>query len=48
MRENLKIVKTDILRDSRLERRIMEYNREAIIYYMVIVGGVMLVLAFVW
>ena len=48
MREHLKIVKTDILRDTRLERRIMEYNRESVIYYLMIFGGGLLLYAFIW
>ena len=48
MREHLKIVKTDILRDTRLEKRVMDYNRESLIYYMAIVGAALILYAFIW
>jgi len=48
MKEHLKIVQTDILRDSRLERRVIEYNREMLLYLMTIAGSAMILFAFIW
>jgi hypothetical protein len=48
MRENLKIVTNRILRDERTERRIIEINRERYLYIMIVIGGVLLVYAFMY
>lgn len=42
MREQIQIKIPKMVRDRRTERRIMEFNREQIVYYMMIVGGVLL------
>lgn len=48
MRENFKIVTNQFLRDSRLERRIVEYNRERIAMMMILAGCVLLVVGIIW
>lgn len=45
MREQIKIVIPSLVRDRRTERRIMEFNRELTVYYLIIFGGVLLLAA---
>ena len=45
MREKFRIVPTPMLRNERLERRVVEYNREQIFYIILVVGGVMVLIA---
>jgi len=45
MREKFRIVPTPMLRNERLERRVVEYNREQIFYIMMVIGGVLLFIA---
>lgn len=45
MRERILIKIPDIIRDPRVERRVMEYNREEIVYYMMIIGCILLLVA---
>lgn len=48
MRENVKIVTNRILRDERIERRIVEANRERFLYALLVVGGILLLLGLLW
>jgi uncharacterized integral membrane protein len=48
MKENVKIITNEILRDSRTERRIIEMNRERFIYMILLVGAILLLLALLW
>jgi hypothetical protein len=41
MRERFLIKIPQLVRDRRMERRIMEYNREEVVYYMVLVGCIL-------
>jgi len=43
-----KIVTNQILRDSRIERRIIEMNRERMLYLMLVIGAILLLLALLW
>jgi len=43
-----KIVPHPVLRDRRTERRIIESNRETIIYGMMAAGGVLIFVALIW
>jgi hypothetical protein len=44
----VRIVVPPYLRDPGLERRIVEYNRDALIYSMLVVGSVLLLIGFLW
>ena len=43
-----RIVTNRILRDESIERRIIEQNRERLMYVMMLAGGIMLVIALLW
>ena len=43
-----KIVTNEILRDTRTERRIIEMNRERMMYMMLVIGAILLLLALLW
>jgi hypothetical protein len=48
VREHLKIITNRILRDERIERRIIEENRERIFYTMILIGGVLVLIAMLY
>lgn len=42
-------ISTDkVTRDPRLERRLIEYNRDRYAYFMLLFGSIMLLLAIIW
>ena len=45
---SFKIVTDRVVRNPSLERKLIEYNREMYLYYMIIVGCVMVLFAVVW
>lgn len=45
MKERFKIITGVTVRDPRLERRIIEYNREKVLYGIILAGAVMILLA---
>ena len=47
MRERIRILPAKFLRDQRLERRIVEYNRENVFAMILVVGGLLVLLAVV-
>ena len=48
MKENFKIVPSPFLRDVKTERRIIDYNRERLALYLILVGAVMMIIAIIW
>jgi hypothetical protein len=48
VKEHFIIAKTPVVRDERLERRIIEYNRERMAYIMLIAGSALLLLAILY
>jgi len=48
MREYVKIVPGKFIRDERTERRIIEMNRDQLIYGLILAGAVLLFLSMVW
>lgn len=48
VRERFKIVTGVVVRDPRLERRLIEYNREKVLYGLILAGSVMVLLAILY
>lgn len=48
MKERFRIVTNKMLRDSGVERRIIEYNRERDALLMMIVGAVIVFISMIW
>lgn len=48
MREHFKIITNNIVRNERLEQRILEYNQNAVFYSLLLAGLVLLLIAIVW
>lgn len=48
MKERFKIVTGVVVRDPRLERRLIEYNREKVLYGLILAGSVMVLLAILY
>ena len=42
-----RIVRTKVLRNERLERRVIEGNRERNLYYMMLAGAILLIFSFI-
>jgi hypothetical protein len=45
MQERIKILPAQYLRDSRLERTVIEHNRAEMFTYMLIIGGILCIVA---
>ena len=43
-----KIVTDNVVRDPRIERSIVEYNRDKMLYIMLFLGGALIFLAIMW
>ena len=43
-----KIVTDSIVRDPRMERRIIEYNRDRTLYMLLFIGSVLIMLGILW
>lgn len=48
MREGVIIIPHKSLRDRRLERMVIEHNREMLLYGMILAGAVLLLIAVMW
>lgn len=48
MRENIRIVTNPVLRDERIERRIIEMNRTRMLYGLLLAGAVLILVAIIW
>jgi len=48
MKERFKIITGVTVRDPRLERRLIEYNREKVLYGLILAGSVMVLLAILY
>jgi hypothetical protein len=43
-----KIITDRVTRDPRLERRLIEYNRDRVAYIMLLIGGIFMLTAMLW
>ena len=43
-----KIVTDNIVRDPRIERRIIEYNRDRVLYVLLLSGSVLMFVSMIW
>lgn len=48
MREGVIIVPHKVLRDRRIERQIIEYHRQLLLYGMMLAGAFLVLIAVVW
>ena len=43
MTRTFKIVTDKVVRNPRMERKLIEYNREQYAYYMIMIGGILVI-----
>ena len=48
MKESMKIITGNMVRDPRVERRIIEYNREKFLIGGMVIGGILIMLALMY